>query len=577
MRIFREIQKIEPLDDGSIRAYGYASAPVRDAHGEIVTADAMRNAIDDYMRFPAVREMHDANKAAGTGLEISLDDNDQTQFVAHIVDEQAVKKVKAGVYRGFSIGGKIKRRNPQDPSIIQAIELQEISLVDRPSCPEATLDLWKRDDDGPLGEAQRDLLNGARRQDLKKDSDQDIDASNFEDKGMWDDGFDPKPEGPTTVASGGPYRSSVPDRGADAGDSSMPTDPNSGKAPSQSPPANATQDTSGRGGGGGRADYFSPIAGATNKGSESSPLQELFDKISEMFATSSKPPVDLATTVEKRTFTADQRRAAAKSGAAMKDGSYPILNRSDLANAIRAIGRAKNPAAAKAHIISRARALGATGMIPDDWGGKGRSADAEGANKQASGNSDSLATRLSKTDQLLQDTLGALERLEVRNRRGKATPEAYRLAKAYKEMGVDELAEVLAADALNKIAESDSKIATAESLAKRYKEDNDALLKQIDETNKGLEVLAARLQKLEMQPLPTKTAGSIHVGDEDQRQFTADAVAKAKAAFEDMTDEERAMLLTKVALQHPRQMNLAPIASPPRSVGGTAGGREELR
>ena len=113
MKIFREIQKIEPLADGTIKAFGYASAPVRDAHGEIVTAEAMRNAIDDYMRWPAVREMHDATKAAGVGLEISLDDDDRTQFVAHIVDEQAIKKVKAGVLRGFSIGGKILRRNPK--------------------------------------------------------------------------------------------------------------------------------------------------------------------------------------------------------------------------------------------------------------------------------------------------------------------------------------------------------------------------------------------------------------------------------------------------------------------------------
>jgi hypothetical protein len=304
------------------------------------------------------------------------------------------------------------------------------------------------------------------------------------------------------------------------------------------------------------------------------PLQTLFDKIAEMFEASAKPPVDLATTVEKRSFTADQRRAAAKSGAAMSDGSYPILNRSDLANAIRAIGRAKNPAAAKAHIKSRAKALGATAMLPDDWGGKA----AEGDTKQAVATApDTLEHKLSKGSQLLQDTLGALERLEVRNRRGNATPESYRLAKAYKDMNVDALAEVLAADALNKIAESDNKIANAESLARKYKDDNDALLKQMDETNAGLEKLAARLQKLEAQPMPTKTAGSVHAGEDEQEQFSADAIAKAKAALEDMTDQERALLLTKVALQNPRRMNLDPIKSPPRSVGGTAGGREELR
>lgn len=590
MKFFRQIQKIEPLADGTIKAYGYASAPVRDAHGEIVTAQAMANAIDEYMRFPAVREMHDASKAAGRALEISLDDNDRTAFVAHVVDPIAVQKVKAGVYSGFSIGGKIKRRNPQDPSIIQEISLMEVSLVDRPSCPEATLDLWKRDEGGPLGEAHRDLMNGARLQKIPSDTpmpDEDADpddmgpeVDDFQDKGEWDDGFDPKPTGPSTLADGGPYRSSVPDRGADAGRTSMPTDPNSGKSPVGAGLPNSTVDTSGRGGGGGagNANYFSPTPGATNKGDDSpSQLQRLFDMISEMYAASNKPPIDQAVVVAKG-YSTDQRREAAKSGAAMKDGSYPILNRADLADVIGRIDKTKNPAAVKAHLISRARAMDALSMIPDEWVGKSKPAGKEVGTSIAAGAPDSLETKLSKSEQLLQDTLGALERLEVRNRRGKATPEAYRLAKAYKDLNVDELAEVLATDALEKIATNDSKVAVAELTARKYKEDNDALLKQIDETNKGLELLAARLQKLEAQPMPTKTAGSIHVGDQgDQRQFSPDTIAKAKAAFEDMSEEERALLLTKVALQHPRRMNLSPIPSPPRSVGGTAGGGDELR
>lgn len=74
-----------------------------------------------------------------------------------------------------------------------------------------------------------------------------------------------------------------------------------------------------------------------------------------------------AMNIEEREFSAKQRKAAAKSGAAMKDGSYPINNVSDLHNAIQAIGRAKNPAAVKAHIKTRAKALGATDAIPDSW------------------------------------------------------------------------------------------------------------------------------------------------------------------------------------------------------------------
>lgn len=69
----------------------------------------------------------------------------------------------------------------------------------------------------------------------------------------------------------------------------------------------------------------------------------------------------------KRTFTADERSAAADKGQALPDGSFPIKTTQDLKNAIRAIGRAKDPAKAKAHVKKRARALGAENLIPDSW------------------------------------------------------------------------------------------------------------------------------------------------------------------------------------------------------------------
>jgi len=69
----------------------------------------------------------------------------------------------------------------------------------------------------------------------------------------------------------------------------------------------------------------------------------------------------------KRDFTQEQRDRAASSGAALPDGSFPIQNGSDLENAIHAIGRAKDPAKAKAHIIARAKTLGLTSKLPDGW------------------------------------------------------------------------------------------------------------------------------------------------------------------------------------------------------------------
>ena len=68
-----------------------------------------------------------------------------------------------------------------------------------------------------------------------------------------------------------------------------------------------------------------------------------------------------------REFTPDKRKDLAKRGIALPDGSYPIATVGDLKNAIQAIGRAKDPAAAKAHIKRRAKALGASDLVPDGW------------------------------------------------------------------------------------------------------------------------------------------------------------------------------------------------------------------
>lgn len=62
-----------------------------------------------------------------------------------------------------------------------------------------------------------------------------------------------------------------------------------------------------------------------------------------------------------------QRDKLAAKGQALPDGSFPIRNRADLHNAIQAIGRAKDPAKAKAFIKKRAAALNALSMIPAGW------------------------------------------------------------------------------------------------------------------------------------------------------------------------------------------------------------------
>jgi len=71
---------------------------------------------------------------------------------------------------------------------------------------------------------------------------------------------------------------------------------------------------------------------------------------------------------EFRDVSTKERKRLAKSGGAMKDGSYPIANCQDLKNAIQAIGRAKDPEATKRHIRRRKSALGCGDVdLPDSW------------------------------------------------------------------------------------------------------------------------------------------------------------------------------------------------------------------
>jgi hypothetical protein len=74
--------------------------------------------------------------------------------------------------------------------------------------------------------------------------------------------------------------------------------------------------------------------------------------------------------MDKREFSTSSRERMAEAGTAMPDGSFPIASRSDLMNAIRSVGRAKDYGAARAHIIRRARALNAMDMLPEDWRNK---------------------------------------------------------------------------------------------------------------------------------------------------------------------------------------------------------------
>jgi phage head maturation protease len=129
------------IDREQRRIWGYASTQDVDSDGEIVLKSAIEAALDDYMKFANVREMH-ALSAVGTAEKASVDDKG-LYITAKIVDDVAWKKVVEGVYKGFSIGGKVLARDPDNRKIITSVRLDEISIVDRPGNPKAVFDIWK--------------------------------------------------------------------------------------------------------------------------------------------------------------------------------------------------------------------------------------------------------------------------------------------------------------------------------------------------------------------------------------------------------------------------------------------------
>ena len=66
-------------------------------------------------------------------------------------------------------------------------------------------------------------------------------------------------------------------------------------------------------------------------------------------------------------FSDDERKRLAKQGKAMSDGGYPIRNREDLVNAVRAYGRGNNKEEVKKWIKKRAKELDAEQYLPDNW------------------------------------------------------------------------------------------------------------------------------------------------------------------------------------------------------------------
>ena len=133
-------------DDGTLFVYGKATGPDLDLDQQICDPEWLKTAMPQWMATGAnVREMHESI-AAGVGIELAASGDDWF-LKSEVVDSNTAKKVERGVLKGYSIGIKNARVVTDESAPngrIVAGQIVEVSLVDRPANPTATVEIAKR-------------------------------------------------------------------------------------------------------------------------------------------------------------------------------------------------------------------------------------------------------------------------------------------------------------------------------------------------------------------------------------------------------------------------------------------------
>lgn len=382
-----DITKAERDSAGDLIVYGKATGSDLDLDEQVCDPAWLKQAMPGWMEWGNLREMHQP-VAAGVGLELAEEGGDW-MLKSKVVDDGTAKKIEAGALKGYSVGIKnaqiVKDATAPGGRIVGG-SIVEVSYVDRPCNPTATLALAKAAGTGTD-------LKPVEKADAS-DADPDDDVVVPDD--VVDETADTTGDAKTIVINvGGSIRS---DRDIMEMVQKALTEREGGwrakaidllKAIGPDGEVDETPDIEG-----GRqaialisrlikAEADELAAGHLEESCDISLLVSAVEclkcwlsreQAADSGADDPYGPVTYVglnahadTDAAKRDFSAAERSNAADSGAAMKDGSFPIKTKSDLKNAIRLAGNAKNPAAAKAHIKQRAKALGAEDMIPGSW------------------------------------------------------------------------------------------------------------------------------------------------------------------------------------------------------------------
>jgi hypothetical protein len=143
LSLYGAITKFDAVDD-TLLVSGILSTPAKDAAGEIIEPDAMRKALGDFLVNGTSREMHQPI-AAGKPIAAHVDENGNTHVTVKVVDKGTIQKIREGVLKGFSVGGRALKRVGNR---ITEILLKDASLVDIPCNSECVFNIIKFDAPG---------------------------------------------------------------------------------------------------------------------------------------------------------------------------------------------------------------------------------------------------------------------------------------------------------------------------------------------------------------------------------------------------------------------------------------------
>lgn len=155
---FAPFTQVAKQPDGTIYCHSVVHDEAPDQERLVIDYDGGKAAIDEFMQWANVREMHGETAAGVVDTVIHHDDQRMSEAVLHVVDPVAVMKVETGVYKGTSWGGykgserELTQVAGHDATRLMHPTFIELSLVDRPSRPTAVLTLMQRAEPGPVTE-----------------------------------------------------------------------------------------------------------------------------------------------------------------------------------------------------------------------------------------------------------------------------------------------------------------------------------------------------------------------------------------------------------------------------------------